>query len=200
MPLQNRVQPTGEIIAHPARGSFMGNRGILHGKDQRLGPARWRHKAWVTCLLDFKGRQRRVMAPRRYTELFFHDEAVAFAAGHRPCAECRRAAYTRFREAAGIRGRITDFDALLHGARVALRPTRQRRFTCAIRDLPAGCFILEEDGTPLLIWQDRLMPFTPAGYGAPRAFDKTTAVTVLTPAPLVAVLRAGYKLTPPSGV
>src|SRR5688500_15168681 len=97
MPLQNRVTPFGEIEAAPARGLFMGNRGILHDANQQLGRARWRHKSWVTCLLSFKDRRREVMAPRRYTELFFCDEAVALAAGHRPCAECRREDYERFR-------------------------------------------------------------------------------------------------------
>ncbi|MGB8623555.1 MAG: hypothetical protein WCD16_12105, partial [Paracoccaceae bacterium] len=99
MPLQNRVLPTGEIVVHPARADFMGNRGILHGGNRQLGTARWRHKTWITCLLSFKGRKRVPMTPGRYTELFFLDEAVALAAGHRPCAECRRADFLRYRDA-----------------------------------------------------------------------------------------------------
>ena len=95
MPLQNRVQPTGEIVAHPARGLFVGNRGRIHRDDRTLGGRRWTTHGWVTCLLSFRGRQREVMG-RGWTELFFLDEAVALAAGHRPCAECRRADYRRF--------------------------------------------------------------------------------------------------------
>ena len=96
MPLQNRVTPGGEIIADPARGTLMGNRGILHDAGQRLGVARWRHPHWIYCRLSFKGRRRAVMAPGRYTELFFLDEASALAAGHRPCYECRREDFLRF--------------------------------------------------------------------------------------------------------
>ncbi|WP_227269413.1 hypothetical protein [Roseobacter weihaiensis] len=194
MPLQNRVQPTGEIITHPARGRFMGNRGILHDDTQTLGRARWRHKAWVTCVLSFKGRKRRLMTPHRYTELFFLDEAVAFAAGHRPCGECRRADYNRFRIAAEITSSIKLFDADLHLHRVQTRPLRQRRMRAQIDDLPDGAFVLDEHGAPALICHDALWPFAPEGYGAARIRPKGMEVTVLTPAPLVAALRGGYTL------
>ena len=91
MPLQNRVTPTGEIVADPGRGLLMGNRGCLHGPDRRLGVARWRSKLWICCVLDWKGVRRDPMPPGRWTALFFLDEATALAAGHRPCAYCRRA-------------------------------------------------------------------------------------------------------------
>ncbi len=90
MPHQNRVLATGEFVADPARGLFMGNRGILHDEYQRIGHVRWRHKAWITCRLKYKGWFREIMQLGNYTELFFLDEAVALAAGHRPCALCRR--------------------------------------------------------------------------------------------------------------
>jgi len=96
MPLQNRVTPFGEIIAIPACGTFMGNRRILHDGDKKLGSARWRTMAWITCALEFKERRRTVMGPGTYTELFFLDEAAACAAGHRTCAECRRSDFARF--------------------------------------------------------------------------------------------------------
>ena len=99
MPLQNRMTPLGDIIAHSGRGSFMGNRGILHAPDQRLGKARWRHPHWVTCVLVYKDWHREVMQPNNYTELFFLDEATALAAGHRPCALCRRKDYDAFQRA-----------------------------------------------------------------------------------------------------
>jgi hypothetical protein len=192
MALQNRVQPTGEIIAHPARGLFMGNRGILHEDAHRLGHRRWRHKAWVTCVLSFRGRRRVLMAPGRYTELFFHDEAVALAAGHRPCAECRRADHIAYREAAGITGRIADFDRLLHDARAIPRLHRLRRHVGDIGDLPDGTFILTDEG-PCLVHGDSLRPFAPAGYYPPLPRPRGGVVTVLTPAPSVEALRNGYR-------
>jgi hypothetical protein len=99
VPLQNRVTPTGEIVADPGRGLLMGNRGCLHRPDRRLGAARWRSKAWICCVLDWKGVRRDPMPPGRWTALFFLDEATALAAGHRPCAYCRRADFTAFAEA-----------------------------------------------------------------------------------------------------
>ena len=127
-PLQNRVLPTGDIVAIPARGTMTGNRGILHRPDKTLGAARWRHKAWICCTLDWQARRREVMAPNRWTELFFLDEAVALAAGHRPCAYCRRAAYLAFRaawaRASGATPKAPEIDATLHGA----RPQQQCQF------------------------------------------------------------------------
>ena len=172
MPLQNRVTPAGGIIADPARGLFMGNRGILHDDARRLGKARWRHRNWITCLLDFKGRRRHVMRPRGYTELFFLDEAVALAAGHRPCAECRRDRYRDF-QAAWMAGAGRDgpppkapaLDAALHAARIDPRTRRQRSFQADLAGLPDGVFIRPE-GIPLLVLGDSLRPWTPGGYGA----------------------------------
>ena len=113
-PLQNRVLPTGEIVAIPARGTMTGNRGILHRPDKTLGRARWTHKAWICCVIDFRGRRRDVMGGRSWTELFFLDEAVAFAAGHRPCAYCRRPAYTAFKAAWDGAPKATEMDRVLH--------------------------------------------------------------------------------------
>src|SRR5262245_10377094 len=125
MPLQNRVTPTGEIIADPARGTLMGNRGgPLHRPDQTLGARRWVSKAWICCRLEFKGRRRQVMSPGKYTELFFLDEATALAAGHRPCFECRRAEAEQFARlwakvhGAHDRARAGDMDRVLHAERV----------------------------------------------------------------------------------
>ena len=93
MPLQNRVLPTGEIVSHTSKaGLFMGNRGILHDASRTLGKSRWKHKNWIICVTEFKGRERTPMTNGTYTELFFLDDAVALAAGHRPCGECRRKA------------------------------------------------------------------------------------------------------------
>jgi hypothetical protein len=191
MPLQNRVQPTGEILAHPARGGFMGNRGVLHDDHRRLTTARWRHKAWVCCLTEFKNRRRTLMTPNRYTELFFHDEAVSLAAGHRPCGECRRAAYRAFLDAAGHSGSIKLFDHHLHAARAIPRRFEQRRHTAEAQGLPDGAFILTTTG-PALIWQDAQLPFAPEGYG-PAQKRPQGGVTLLTPPPTLTALRAGYR-------
>ena len=195
MPLQNRVQPTGEILAVPARGAYMGNRGILHDDAKHLTSARWRHKAWVTCVLSFKQRKRSLMTPGRYTELFFADEAVAFAAGHRPCGECRRADYNRFRQYAGITGKITDYDAQLHHARAVPRTYGQVRHAADVSELPDGTFILDADGMACLVLGEALVPYQAhSGYGERRARPTKGRVTVLTPIILVDVLRAGYEL------
>ncbi len=190
MPLQNRVQPTGEILAHPARGRFMGNRGILHDAGQRLTHRRWRHKAWVCCVLSFKNRHRPLMAPGAYTELFFHDEAVALAAGHRPCGECRRSDFTAFLDAAGHAGPVVEFDARLHAARALPRRFAQRRAEADATSLPDGAFILMDTG-PALLWHDALYPFSPDGYRAPCP-RPSGRVPCLTPAPTLTALRAGY--------
>lgn len=194
MPRRNRVTPTGEIVADPARGLFMGNRGILHDESGRLTGLPWRHRAWICCLTAFRGRRRALMQPGRYTELFFLDEAVALAAGHRPCAECRREAYDRFRAAWARAGlgetRAQAMDRLLHAARVRPRRAGQVSHEAAADSLPDGCFVALPGG-PALVLGGGVRPWSFAGYGAPLP-RPAGRVTVLTPAPLVAVLAAGY--------
>jgi hypothetical protein len=197
MALQNRVTPGGEIVADPARGTLMGNRGILHDAQQRLGAARWRHPHWICCRLAFKGRRRAVMAPHRYTELFFLDEATALAAGHRPCCECRREDFLRFqaawRRAFGHHASAGAMDRALHQARVEPRSHRQIRFAAQLDDLPDGAFVLLPDApSPFLVQGEQLHPWRAAGYGPARA-RCPGRVRVLTPAPTIAVLRAGYR-------
>jgi len=194
VPLETRVRPTGEIVAEPWRGTMMGNRGCLHGPDRRLRAARWRTRAWVCCVLDFRGRWREPMPEGRYTALFFTDEAAALAAGHRPCGECRRPDYRAFRAAwasAGLPGPdLGTADAHLHAARVG-SDRRQRRHTAATASLPDGTFVLA-DGGPCLWWEGALRRWEAGRYAAhPVAPPRT--VTVLTPEPTVAVLRAGYR-------
>lgn len=196
MTLQNRVTPTGEIVAEPWRGQFTGNRGCLHDADGRLGPRRWRHQNWVCCLTEFRGRHRPVMPPGRWTALFFWDEAAALAAGHRPCGECRRADYLRFMEywrAAHLPGDgPRAVDRHLHRARVR-RDRSQVRYHAASASLPDGAFVLLENGSPALVRDGRGHPLEPrlGGYGMAVALPGE--VTVLTPRPIVAVLAAGYR-------
>ncbi len=191
MPLQNRVLATGEIVATPARGLFMGNRGILHYENQRLGRARWRHKAWIICVLRHKDWHRDVMQPGNYTELFFLDEAVALAAGQRPCAMCRWGAYNGYRDAAGFKRTAKAMDKVLHAARAIPRQFLQRRHAMDISTLPDGAIILAE--VPKLVLGDALKPVTPGGYGPPEARPKSGEVSVLTPPPTLTALREGYR-------
>lgn len=191
MPLQNRVLPTGEIVVDPARGMFTGNRGCLHDDQQRLGSARWKGKAWIICALDYKGWKRQPMSPRTWTELFFLDEAVALAAGHRPCALCRRPAYVAFRQAWGGSLAAPEMDAALHAARTGPGKT-QRTYVAEARSLPDGVFVLHKD-LPYLIRDRSLLAFSPGGYGQASALPHSEIV-VLTPKPTVDVLRAGYQV------
>jgi hypothetical protein len=126
MPRRNRVTPLGEIVAVSERGTMMGNRGILHDAEGLIRRP-WAVKRWLICVLEFRGRHRMVMAPNRYTELFFLDEATALAAGHRPCFECRRDRYLAFRDAWAAGDpemvgrepiRADDIDNRLHAERV----------------------------------------------------------------------------------
>lgn len=190
MPLQNRVLATGDIVADDARGMFMGNRGILHGTQKVLGKKRWAHKAWVTCVLKHKDWHRTVMSPNHYTELFFLDEAVALAAGHRPCALCRRDGYTAYRHAANLTGSAKEMDTALHKERAIPRHFTQRRHQRHISQLPDGAIILEN--TPALLFEGALFPISQAGYAAP--VDRPTGeVTVLTPPTSLRALQNDYR-------
>jgi len=201
MPLQNRVTPFGEIVALPERGSLMGNRGILHDDARRLVRS-WQVRRWIACRTAFRGRRRRVMQPHAYTELFFLDEATAFSAGHRPCAECRHAEYQRFKAAwavgVGEPGGAKSMDAVLHADRLEGRGRgahqRKRCYGEQLAALPEGTFI-SLDGSAWLLWRGQLLEWTAAGYIARRSLPPPASrVVVLTPRALVAVLRAGYPL------
>jgi hypothetical protein len=184
MPLQNRVTPLGDLIAHPARGLVYGNRGCLHD-DQGRVRRRYNGKRWIACRLEFRGRHRRpLMQPGKFTELFFLDEATAFAAGHRPCALCRRADYVRFLDLVGETG-ADRIDGRLHGERL------QREHLAALDELPDGAFVLQR-GEPWLVRGDRLRRWTPAGYTEHRKRPRHGQAILITPPSLVAVLTAGW--------
>lgn len=194
MTLQNRVLPTGEIVADPGRGTLTGNRGILH--DGRvLGTRRWTHPHWISCTLDYKGIRRVPMSPGTWTELFFLDEAVALAAGHRPCALCRRPAFAAFCAAwakgTGLPATAPTIDRTLHAARVT-RDRRQVRHQADPRTLPDGAFVLH-GGAAHLVLGGRLRAFSTEGYGPAIEMPQVPAITVLSPAPVVPTLRAGYR-------
>jgi hypothetical protein len=201
VPLQNRVAPTGEIVADPARGLLMGNRGCLHGPDRRLGAARWRSKLWICCVLAWKGVRRDPMPPGRWTALFFLDEATALAAGHRPCAYCRRADFAAFAEAwraahgppdGRERPRAAEIDARLHAERVDPRTRRQLTRPAVAGELPDGVMV-RAGGAPGLLAGGAVLPWTFAGYLAPVPLPPATRVELLTPPATVAAIAAGYR-------
>ena len=148
MPLQNRVDPFGLIHAVPDRGSMMGNRGgCFHTEDKTLKPTHWKTRQWIACVLDFKGRQRELMADRSYTELFFLDEVTALAAGHRPCYECRFMEAKRFREAlvrSGVfryRPKASDLSDAIAGVIQAVLKGKSEREHVEVAALPDGAML-----------------------------------------------------------
>jgi len=195
--LQNRVDPFGNLIRTPARGHWLGNRGLLHNENREIVRP-FKLKAWITCVLSFKGRKRVVMSPGLYTELFFFDESTAFAAGHRPCFECRREDAIRFKKA-WIHGNPTygftektpigAIDEVMHSERVSPSGIKVT-FTEELSALPDGCFI-ESNGDAYLLFGDLVYRWSPEGYEMGVA-GPAGPVTVLTPRSAVNAFRAGY--------
>jgi hypothetical protein len=192
VPLQNRVLPTGEIVAHTGRGTLMGNRGCIHRPDRTLGVTRWRSKLWICCTLTWKNVRRDVMPPGRWTALFFLDEPTAFAAGHRPCAYCRRADYVWYAESWPKRLRAFEMDAVLHRERVEPYTRRQVTHRETAGDLPDGVMVRHDD-RPALLVDGHVLPWSFDGYGQPVPVRRRAQVEVLTPPSNVAAMRAGYR-------
>jgi hypothetical protein len=196
MPLQNRVTPAGDIIATPHRGMFTGNRGIIHDPATRtLLTRRWANKAWLTCVCEFKGRRREVMGGRSWTELFFLDEATAFAAGHRPCFFCRRDDANRFRaaweEGNDVKNVLADdMDTVLHRERLDAGKKRLHPRTMPLDELPDGVMV-QQGSESYLIMQGRALSWSPAGYReTPNAINDAM---LLTPPSTLRALDAGYR-------
>jgi len=197
MPLQNRVTPTGEIIASPHRGMFTGNRGIIHDPATKtLLRKRWASPAWLTCVCEFRGRRREVMGGRSWTELFFLDEATAFAAGHRPCFFCRREAANRFRAAwqegnrPAARLRASEIDVALHWERLAEGKKRLHPLTVKLERLPDGAMV-QAGFESFVVVDGNALLWSPAGY---RRVDHAIGdAMLLTPPSTLRVLRAGYR-------
>jgi hypothetical protein len=194
MPRQNRVTPLGDLIADPAHGLVYGNRGCLHDAEGRIR----RHHAgrlWIACRLRFKDRRRALMQPGRFTELFFLDDATALAAGHRPCAECRREDYDRFLETWPgplPRGaRATAINDRLHAERLTAAGA-QRHHEAPLAGLPDGAFVLR-DGAPWLVRGGELLRWSPAGYTDAVSRPVSTRAVVVTPPSLVTVLERGWR-------
>ena len=197
MPLQNRVTPFGDIVAIDQRGLFTGNRGIVHDvASKTLLNRRWSNKAWITCTLSYKGRWRDVMAQRSWTELFFLDEAVALAAGHRPCFACRRASAEAFRFAwakahrSDVPPSAPAMDAILHSERLYHRHKRIHPLTMPLADLPDGAAVVRNDVAFVIVkgcayrWSERGYDFVP---------DLSRADGLLTPPSTLSAMCAGYR-------
>ncbi|HMD02342.1 MAG TPA: hypothetical protein VKG44_05190 [Candidatus Baltobacteraceae bacterium] len=172
---------------------MLGNRGVLVDDERRIVRA-WQVRRWIACRLEFRGLRRELMRPRRWTELFFLDEAAAFAAGHRPCAACRYPNYKHFRTlwlaCHGGAGKADDIDARLHADRLLDRATK-RTYRRRLADLPDGAYVVIE-GTCGLVWGERFFAWSDAGYVSWRPRPANALVDVLTPRAVVAVLEAGY--------
>jgi hypothetical protein len=195
MPLQNRVTPTGDIIATPHRGMFTGNRGIIHDPATKTLTRRWAGPAWLTCVCEFRGRRREVMGGRSWTELFFLDEATAFSAGHRPCFYCRRDDANRFRAAwqqgNGVRRVLArDIDAVLHRERLEGRAKRLHALPAPIERLPDGAMVAL-DGESYLIANGRVLRWSFDGYR--EAQNPIEDAMLLTPPSTLHALSAGYR-------
>ncbi|MBR0801045.1 hypothetical protein JQ615_37365 [Bradyrhizobium jicamae] len=195
MPLQNRVTPLGEIVASEHRGTFTGNRGIIHDPVTRtLLTKRWSTPAWLTCVCEFRGRRREVMSRRSWTELFFLDEATAFAAGHRPCFFCRREDAKRFRACWEVGNGVTDLsakamDAVLHAERLDHGKKRLHPLPVPLHELPDGTMV-QADGGSYLVTGGHTLRWSLAGYG--RA-DVAGSAMLLTPPSTLRAFQAGYR-------
>lgn len=194
MPLQNRVDPWGNLLAINTRGFWLGNRGILHNDQQQIIRTHT-HKAWVICQLNFKGRQRKVFSPNHYSELFFLDEATALAAGHRPCAECQRERFNVFKQLwlkvnwpnhELTRISISEIDKWLHQERIG-----KNQFYPFV-ELPVGAFF-EHENRPLLNWHNGYYLWTADGYmriaSNLRLRDE---IQLITPRSVVNIIKAGF--------
>jgi hypothetical protein len=193
-PARNRVTPLGDVEAFALRGAWTGNRGVLHrGREiVRFHGG----DLWIVCALEFRGRWREQWLPGRFTFLYFHDEAVSLAAGHRPCGECRRGSYDAYREAwaAGLGGEppgAKEMNRRLHEERIVRGTHRRRLHELPWRGLPDGAFVLL-DGAPALVRGDRVVEWTRAGYRESRPRPRRGAATTITPPASLAALGAGY--------
>jgi hypothetical protein len=196
MPLQNRVTPSGDIVADPHRGLFTGNRGIIHDPATRtLLRKRWTTPAWITCVCEFRGWRRKVMGGRSWTELFFLDEATAFAAGHRPCFFCRREDANRFRAAwekgNGVKSILArEMDAVLHDERLERGKKRLHPLPMPVTELPDGAMVQAGDDSFLIV-QATALQWSMAGYR--KADGAIDDAMLLTPPSTLRAFDTGYR-------
>jgi hypothetical protein len=196
--LQNRVDPFGKIIRTPERGAWLGNRGVIHNEQQEIVRP-FKIKAWITCVLEFRGRRREVMTPDRWTELFFLDEATAFSAGHRPCFQCRYKDHQRFKEfwlkgnpqyGFNMKTPVAKIDDILQADRITAGKSKVT-YEESPKALPDGTFVIY-DNKPYLFKDHQFYLWTPGGYGSPIDVPAADKLPVLTPRSIVNMFSAGY--------
>jgi hypothetical protein len=191
---QNRVTPLGDVVAIDLRGAWLGNRGQLHRGTEIV--RFHRSQLWIVCVLRHRDWRLPQWQDGHFTVLFFHDEAVALAAGHRPCALCRRPAYEAYRDAwvaglGGPRPSAKEMDSRLHGERLVRGTHRRRLHETGWDRVPPGAFVLH-DGGPALVRENALVPWTTSGYAAPGPRPARGTATLVTPPATAAALAAGY--------
>jgi hypothetical protein len=196
--LQNRVNPFGQLIKTPERGAWLGNRGVIHN-DQKEIVRPYKIKAWITCVLEFRGRHREIMQPNRWTELFFLDEATAFSAGHRPCFQCRYKDHQKFKEfwlkgnpqyGFDMKTPVSKIDDILQAERIAANKSKVT-YQEHVNALPNGTFVVYDE-KPYLLKDQQLYLWSPAGYEKGIELPNADKLTVLTPRSFVNMFSAGY--------
>jgi hypothetical protein len=198
----NRIDPWGDLHADPSRGLFTGNRGSLVDDDRRIVRHHKSSTLWITCVLRFRDWRHPLDQPHVWTPLFFLDDAVALAAGHRPCSFCRRADYDAYQD--GVAGGHRRLRAVELDRRLATERLRRGRGFSRAKDrplwrspvstLPAGTVVVDRDGRPCLLGETTMQPFSFAGWGDP--VDRPDGdADVLTPPTSVAALRGGFTPT-----
>jgi hypothetical protein len=193
MPLQNRVTPFGEIVATPARGTLMGNRGgKFHREDKTLGKRRWSSRHWICCELSYKDKYYEPMG-KGWTALFFLDEVTALAAGHRPCFYCRRQEAKRFLGLALPPLMAGEADRILHEERRASRKSADAPLRpCRIADLPDGAMVAL-DGEAYALRGKHLLRWSFDGYADALPRKSQTRAELITPPLFVTILGRGYE-------
>ena len=195
MPLQNRVTPYSKLEAAHERGMFMGNRGCLHDSERRIVREFRSEIRWICCLTEFKGRKRNLMTPRQYTELFFLDEATAFAAGHRPCKECRRSRFLGFLDAwhraFGERPGAREIDERIHRERSTMILQGSRPLVAA-RALPDGAMVQRHDQAAWLLYREHFHRWSHAGYSHREPATPDEEVMLLTIPIFCELFRHGF--------
>ncbi len=191
MPLQNRCDPFGALVATPARGAMMGNRGgRFHRDDRTLSGRRWSSRHWICCDLHYKNAKHDAMG-RYYTSVFFLDEVTALAAGHRPCFFCRRKEAQLFLSLAEPPLMADAADRILHEQRLASRKTAVLQ-DCAVADLPDAAMIAI-DGAPHAVRGDRLLRWSFEGYRDARPRLAVERATLITPPLILTILANGFQ-------
>ena len=193
MPLQNRVNPFGELVATPARGTMMGNRGgRFHRDDRTLGGRRWSSRHWICCDVHYKNAKHEAMGDG-YTSLFFLDEVTALAAGHRPCFFCRRKEAQHFLSLAEPPLTADAADRILHGERRASR----KRTAPAPPDVPLAALpdgaMVAVGGVPYAVRGRYLLRWTFEGYRDAIARSTVARATLITPPLFIGILGRGYR-------